>query len=57
MSDEIGLKPCPFCGGDACVVWCKGHLYKVECEECHATTAKYITPLEAKEEWNRRVVQ
>ena len=55
MNEEIELKPCPFCGGKAYLEWCKGHLYKVECEECHATTAKYITPLEAQEEWNMRV--
>lgn len=53
-NDDIELKPCPFCGGDACLVWCKGHLHKVECEGCHATSAQYITPQEAVEAWNER---
>lgn len=55
MSDEPELRSCPFCGGDAYLVWCKGRLYMVECELCHATSARFISPQEAIEAWNGRV--
>ena len=54
VSNEIKLKLCPFCGGKAYLEWCKGYLYMVECEQCHATTARYIAPEEAEDAWNER---
>ena len=62
MAEELveGLKPCPFCGGDALVhrdsygrgLWtvsCKMHL------ECYAIEKYYQTREEAISAWNTRV--
>lgn len=50
--DEIKLKPCPVCGGEAAAIW-KGN-YWVRCWECGAETPIYKSEKEAKEAWNRR---
>ena len=59
------LKPCPFCGGTACVdkhsfynARTKGfadHTYGVFCGNCNAQTAQfYLTEKQAKGAWNTR---
>ena len=63
MSEE--LKPCPFCGGEAEIVWeypvlpngKKDTLYRIECRNrrCRNRTNSWY-PLEgATAAWNRRV--
>ena len=53
------LKPCPFCGGDAKIIYNrslaerKKHGYLIMCNQCggsHQGGARWI----AKENWNRR---
>lgn len=53
------LKPCPFCGGEACMQEHKFHGYTstfgVVCLDCCAETRQfYETRKEAEEAWNRR---
>ena len=49
-----GLKPCPFCGGDASFVACgEGEAY-VKCTECGVETKVKPSYLNAVEAWNRR---
>lgn len=57
MTEE--LKPCPFCGGKAEVVWMpyinvEGMGLVVECNHCWAETGYYATREEAIAAWNRR---
>ena len=59
--DEIKLKPCPFCGGEAAAIWNgafnEGNYwvrYRGRCWECGAETPIYESEKEAKEAWNRR---
>lgn len=56
------LKPCPFCGGEAVVVyieWCA--CYTVRCQSEYAEcgvipgTKYFVVESEAIEAWNRRV--
>lgn len=63
MSDEIKLKPCPFCGGDAEFTnggyWGR-ELFKVRCghkDKCVILpeTGAYFIKRQAAEAWNRRV--
>ena len=57
MSEEIKLKPCPFCGGEAKPVF-RGSCNYVVCsneEECWCgMTCPVTTPEEAARIWNRR---
>lgn len=53
------LKPCPFCGGEACMQEHVFHgytsTYGVVCLDCCAETRQfYDTKEEAAEAWNRR---
>ena len=52
------LKPCPFCGGEAEVVFgaCDYNVYQVCCTgaNCQAMAGWSNTEEEAIEEWNRR---
>ena len=59
MSDE--LKPCPFCGGKAIIIyWDGSKTYSVGCVNtfvCHGgthTSKAYRTEQEAAQAWNRR---
>lgn len=58
MSDtqNIDLKPCPFCGGKARMsAWVKVGEYSAYCTKCGATAGDYrATEAEAVEAWNRR---
>ena len=53
-TDEIKLKPCPFCGGEADIIP-TGEGWFVECQECNNMTDIHDTPLAAAETWNRRI--
>lgn len=57
--DEIKLKPCPFCGGEAKIIvsgGCDGEdcLVWVCCDECGAESALLDSTEEATAAWNRR---
>lgn len=47
------LKPCPFCGGEAELYNDEG-LWKVQCEDCEASTGQYYMPENAIAAWNTR---
>lgn len=62
--NEIKLKPCPFCGGEASysfdpdgTVDTEGRewAYEVTCNNCCATTGICYSQRMAREAWNRRV--
>ena len=57
-TNELTLKPCPFCGGEAVLVKnfssIPGWSY-VRCQECGASVACVTDPYRAIENWNRRV--
>lgn len=57
-TNELTLKPCPFCGGEAILVKdfssFKDWTY-VRCQECGASVAVVDNPYRAIENWNRRV--
>ena len=54
--DEIKLKPCPFCGGEAEINMIYG-TYFVGCSNCHAGIIPIYEEMSLDkkvEEWNRR---
>lgn len=52
---ELGLTPCPFCGGNARLSRLDG-LDWVECQKCKIHSVAYSTESgEAKRFWNKRV--
>ena len=65
MTDEIKLKPCPFCGGEAEIIsdvygiMCKGFAL-VTCKDCGAKSDKseesidYCAKQVVADKWNRR---
>lgn len=50
----MGLKPCPFCGGEAYLESYFDRVF-VECSGCKACTNVYEKCEEAEAAWNRRV--
>ena len=51
------LKPCPFCGGKARLLFkpiMDSELWVCECDDCFAKTYHEDTQREAVEAWNRR---
>jgi Lar family restriction alleviation protein len=61
MDNQIELKPCPFCGGEAIVLhWDGTDTFSVGCVNtfvCHGgthTSSAYQSEQEAAEAWNRR---
>ena len=61
MDNQIELKPCPFCGGEAIVLhWDGTDAFSVGCVNtfvCHGgthTSRAYQSEQEAAEAWNRR---
>ena len=55
---SVGLKPCPFCGGEA-EVCIEEHTWppvRVRCPECGMATHWEITKIEAVKAWNTRVI-
>lgn len=49
------LKPCPFCGGEPHARG-DGTLYWVICEDCDCEGPVALSPDDAAEKWNTRVV-
>ena len=57
MPEQIKLRKCPFCGGEAEINYTFQHFeasYWVECTECKARTKKEQWKIWAVEAWNRR---
>lgn len=54
----IELKPCPFCGMSAKVIYAddeeKNRYYRTYCRGCYAETDEYFSRDNAIEAWNRR---
>lgn len=48
------LKPCPFCGGKACICGLGKYQKEVYCENCGTVSDIYGTSQKAIEAWNRR---
>lgn len=55
MNNDIKLKPCPFCGGEAMISGCDGGEWIVICNVCDASIGYKGTEREAIEEWNCRI--
>lgn len=58
MSSKKDLKPCPFCGGEACtLINEEGYTpqYSVQCQSCKIETLAFDERAEAIAAWNRRV--
>lgn len=51
--NEVKLKPCPFCGGEAKIISGYGK-YAVTCKECDATAPSTYTESDAAKAWNKR---
>ena len=61
-SSDEGLKPCPFCGGNAVKAVCHknpdnydGAEFWVVCTKCHIKTNRSLDEDEPVDLWNRRV--
>lgn len=57
VSEELHLKPCPFCGSDDLDVYAGRYYneYQIYCEECGGRVGFYKSLPEAIEHWNKRV--
>lgn len=59
MNNKVLLKPCPFCGGKAELVYgyCDYNVWQVACQTdgCHGMAGWADTRDEAAEDWNRRI--
>lgn len=57
MENEVKLKKCPFCGGEA-FVWRTNHRFFIQCSNynanSHLVQLRGRTMEEATEAWNRR---
>ena len=57
MKNNIGLKPCPFCGGKAVIETSNIEYsnYFARCTNCRIQTQWYADKKRLVEVWNRRV--
>lgn len=53
---QTGLRPCPFCGGDAYVSDDGVAMYMGHCAECNAELGWFASEETAIERWNRRII-
>ena len=51
-SVDGALRPCPFCGGKAKLLYI--YVHQVVCEDCHASTSFYQDENDAVAAWNGR---
>ena len=52
--NEVKLKPCPFCGGEAKIISGYGK-YAVTCKGCYAMAPNTYTEGDAAKAWNKRI--
>lgn len=58
MTEEIELKPCPFCGGKAVMIGEDDGMYQVVCPDCAGTIDDFYGEKEvAAEKWNERKIE
>ena len=58
MTEEIKLKPCPFCGSEAVMLGEDDGMYQVICPECNGTIDDFYNEKEvAAEKWNSRPIE
>lgn len=58
MTEEIELKPCPFCGGKAVMLGEEDGMYQVVCPNCDGTIDYFYDEKElAAEKWNARTIE
>lgn len=59
QDEPVLLKPCPFCGGSANIIYASGHLWpnKVQCTKCGAMSggSAYKNDIWNAKMWNERV--
>lgn len=53
--EPAGLKPCPFCGGEAVLEERAGHISYVWCKDCYSGTGNHVQESQAVKAWNTRV--
>lgn len=52
---EVNLKPCPFCGGRATLVYDNQEGYQIYCDDCKIMTPENFDKEKIVGMWNRRV--
>lgn len=58
MTEEIKIKPCPFCGGKAVMLGEDDGMYQVVCPDCAGTIDDFYNEKEvAAEKWNTRQIE
>lgn len=58
MTEEIKLKSCPFCGGEAVMIGEDDGMYQVICPDCNGTIDDFYDEKEvAAEKWNTRTIE
>lgn len=56
MAEEIELKHCPFCGGEAYLIGKVGNVYAIECGTCSFKIGE-TTEKDVVEYWNTRQIE
>ena len=58
MTEEIELKSCPFCGGEAVMLGEDDGMYQFVCQNCAANIDNYDYEKEvAAKKWNKRKIE
>lgn len=52
---NINLKPCPFCGGHATMIYDNQDGYQIYCDNCYIRTEDFDDKDECVKTWERRV--